>query len=207
MDAILIIVLIAALGLVLLFIYDKRNSIIDFFKNKVARPKKIKLPKIKEPKDISKRKDSDKEVKPDNISYGEFTTTEEFKPVQKEEVFNDEYFGNTIFDEVEEEEDDFDIDKMLAEIEDERRETDIKSYGENILDGPSLPDFNSMSINDLDSLLEDSLDSSSSFGNFKNYLPAYDDDELSGEELGEVIKSLPRSIKILIISDIFNRKY
>ncbi len=198
------IVLFAAVGLLLLFLYDKRSSLITFFKEKVFKPKPVKLPKVKQPKDITKQKDQDKEIKSDNISYGSFELPKE--EVQETEKKEPSFFGNTIFDPVmhEDDDDDFDIDKMLSEIEDERRETDIKTYASEILDGAYLPDFDSMSIGDLDSLLEDNFDSD--YVTYGNYLPALDD-ELSGEELGEVIKSLPKSIKILIINDIFKKKF
>lgn len=204
------IVLFAAIGLVLLLVYDNRSFIITFFKEKIFKPKPIKLPKTKKSKDTfdekileEKPRDPDTEIKPENISYGSFTLPEE-KQVQdkpQEQVF----FGNTIFDsEFSDNEDDFDIDKMLAEIEDERRETDSKTYGSEIFDGEYLPDFSEMSIGELDTILEDSI--GSDYGDYQNYLPTWEED-LSGEELAEAIKSLPRSIKILLISDIFKRKY
>lgn len=202
MDAILTIVLFAAAGLFLLFVYDKRSSLVTFFKQKVFKPRPVKLPKIKEPKDITKEVKKPGEVQAENLSFGEFKMPEDKPKVAQEESF----FGNTVFlqEEFEDDEEDFDIDKMLAEIEEERRETSVKNYASDLFGTNNLPDFDSMSINDLDSLLEESIDSG--YEGYNEYLPSYDDD-LSGEELGEVIKSLPKSIKILIMDDIFKRKF
>lgn len=212
MDAILIIVLIATIGLVLLFLYDKRHHIINFLKEKAFKAKTKKVQYIEPEKDISKQKDPDTEVKPENISYGNFSFSEEIKEVDEKDSDlkvkekRESFFGNTIFDPdtyEDDDDDEMDISQMLEEIEEERRKSSIKRYASDILEDEILPDFESMSIGELNDFLEEEIDSDIAI--YRNYLQ--NDDDLSGEELGEALKNLPRSIKILIVTDIFNRKY
>jgi hypothetical protein len=197
------IVLFAAASLILLILYDKRNSIINFFKQKRTEKVKVKPSVVKQPVDVTKKHDSDKDIKQDNISYGSFKMQEdEEETLQEKDEWSE---ADTIFTPLtreDEDQDDFDIEQMLREIELEQREEASKRYESDSLDPQDLPDFDNMSMAELNRILEDDMTTTSSFG-----LPLSDKDNLSGEVLGEYVKNLPHAVKILIATDIFKRKF
>lgn len=202
MDGIFYIVIFAAVGLILLLIMDKRKSIVAFLKEKVFKPRPIKVPKVKDEPEKTKEKEPESTGK---LGYGDFSKVpiEEEKPQVKPKFFDNNLFGDNDDIDFEEDDDDMDIEKILKDIEAQESSQLNKKFQSDSLD-QQLPDFENMSLSDLNSLLESSLegDYNVDFGQFGAM-----DDDLSGEELGEIIKKLPRPIKVLIASDILKKKF
>lgn len=198
------VVIFAAVCLFLLIIYDKRSLITDSIKKALQQKKPSKPPVIKQTADVTKKQDTDKEIKQENLSYGSFKMQDDSSVENQTKTQDDSYYGDTIFTPlITESEDDFNIEEMLKEIEDEKREEVSRRYESDNLDPRELPDFDSMTLSELNSILEDDMGSNiSSFGNVSNSI-----DGLNGEELGEYIKNLPRAIKVIIATDILKRKF
>jgi hypothetical protein len=179
----LYIVLIAALVLILLTVYDKRESIAKFFKTKVFKPKPIEIPKPKI--------DPDTIPNPENIQYGQAEQQQEQQTISN----NDSIFSWQEQDEHEEE--DIDLDSMF---EDMRREELRQTFADTFDEQDSMPDFENMSMEELDQLLEANLKSGTSLTEFQ--FPS----DLTGAELGNAIKNLPPQLKALMLSDVLRRK-
>lgn len=194
MENFVYIVIFAVVTLFLLFLYDKRSSILTFFKEKVFKPKPIKIPKIK----TKNKVDPDTIPDTDKMGYGKVKYPDELQQ-QNAEVFQvDNIFApKDDFDN-----DDIDLDKMFEELQSQSISENSKRRDPNDL--TNMPDFDSMSLNDLDNLLENSL-GRNNMDDFGSYLPNSGSD-ISGEEIGKMLKNLPPQIKVLIASDILKRK-
>ena len=180
-----------ALVLLLVFIFLDKGK--DWFK-------KNKAPKIK--KEIKKNKieddflqdkiDYDTVIKEENIEYGKEPETN-MKIADMEEPLK-------LFAEDDSEQDEIDLDKIYEELR--RKETDFNSF-----ENSQIPNFEDISMSELDSFLEQSfndIDVNSFDGELNSY--GYDKN-LTGEELGRVLKNLPRQVKILLLSDVLKRKF
>ena len=182
-----------ALLILLVFVFlDKGKNIF----------KKNKLPKVK--KEVKENK-MDKESSQDNVDYDTVIKEEnvEYGKEPEEQVLNveAEQTPEKLFVENVSEQEDIDIDKIFEEL---RR----KQVDENIFEETQFPNFDDMSMSELDSFLEQSFDDSDMGLSGKKVLGSYGyDDNLTGEDLGRALKSLPRQIKVLLLSDILKRKF
>lgn len=202
MTGIVIIVIIAAVLLILLGVYDKRKSIINFFKEKVFKPKKIKIPKTKEKQKI----DPDTMVNEDNIDYGKVESYDDaIKQPEQTKIDDNAEFENIFNQNEDDDEEDIDLDKIFEELRIEQAKKGGKKFKSELLD-ETEPNFDFMSMEDLDSLLEDKLSKGNVPDDLESISPLLNS-KLTGEELGKVIKNLPPQLKILIVSDILKRKF
>lgn len=199
MEGIVIIVIIAAVVLLLLLFYDKRNSIINFFKSKVFKPKELKVPKVKKP-----TIDTDTIPNEDNIDYGRLKMPEQTN-AQASEEFSFDDTDNIFSSDEQDDEDDIDLDKIFEDLRIEQAKKGNKKFKSEMLDEVE-PNFDAMSMEDLDTLLEDKFSSGRIPDDLEALMPSYNSN-LSGEELGRAIKNLPPQLKILIASDILKRKF
>lgn len=179
-----------ALVLLLVFIFLDKGK--DWFK-------KIRLPKLK--KEIKKNKieddflqdkiDYDTVIKEENIEYGKEPETN-MKIADMEETLK-------LFAEDDSEQDEIDLDKMYEELR--RKETDFNSF-----ENSQISNFEDMSMSELDSFLEQSfndIDVNSFDGELNSY--GYDKN-LTGEELGRVLKKFAKTGKDSIIKRCFKKK-
>lgn len=189
--------IIAGIALLVLLIFVFLDKGKNFFK-------KNKTPKIKEEKTSKKNKiesesshdkeDYDTKIKEENVEYGKLPEVQSFN--EEEEQPSEKLFVENL-----QEQEEIDIDKMFEDL---RR----KQVDENIFDETQYPNFDDMSMSELDSFLEQSFDDYDMNSYGKSALGNYGyDDDLTGEELGKVLKGLPRQIKILLLSDILKRKF
>lgn len=202
MEGIFIIVVVATVALLLLVIYDKRNSVIKFFKEKIFKPKEIKLPENEEKPKL----DTDLVPNEEKIDYGELKKAEQkvetATPTIHENNEEENIFGGSEF---EDDDDEIDLDKIFEDLRQEQAKKGDKRFKSEMLEEVE-PNFDSMSMEELDSLLEDNL----SKGNVPNDLESYfssNNSNLSGEELGKAIKNLPPQLKMIILNDIFKKKF
>lgn len=171
-------------------VYDKRSVILS----------KLKTPKIKEKKQKTVKekpeKQSDK-VEVQNESSVEEPKQEDpykFDNFPQQSPIQEEDFGQDFYEDNIEEEEAFDIDKILEEIKMEEMQ--------------SKKNFDDLSMSDLDDVLEDTFDDARLSRNSLSALNDYGyNEEISGEELGQMLRNLPKPIKILLLSDILKRKF
>lgn len=195
MNGIFIIVVVATVALLLLVVYDKRNSILKFFREKVFKPKEIKLPKYEE------KPKMDTDLIPDEgkLNYGDLQSTpQNAKQNQSPQTDNEDNIFGGVF---EEDDDDIDLDQMFEELR--QRAGSNRKFKSEMLDENVTLNFNDMSMDDLDDLIEDQF-SKRRPSEANNYLPS---GNLTGEELGKAIKNLPPEIKMILLNDILKKKF
>lgn len=208
MEGWLIIVLISIVLFVGFIIYDKRKFIADKIKKIFKKPlKKEKEPKVKQPKEkVVKQKkqkqpkkkktqpeqetteeiiDYDKMVLEDNIVYGQEPVIQQNPMFTTEEETNNE---------------DIDIDELFEQIRRQESELNQQSSQSNNFDTFNNDDFDEFFENEFsfDDFSDSAKDSFRKMGYDKN---------LTGKELGEMIKSLPSEIKAIIITDLLKPKF
>lgn len=183
---ILYIVIIAAVVLVLLFVYDKRASITSFLKTKFFKPKPLDIPKAKP------KIDTDTIPNADKMKFGKAKMQEQPNPVQ-----DDTFEVDNIFSPKDEEnlKEDIDLDRLFEEM---RRDEAKKNEADR--EAEQMPNFDNMSMEELDNLLENNFKGGQ--GEVGNFIPS----DTSGEDLGKVIRNLPPQLKVLLASGILKRK-
>lgn len=167
-------------------IFDNRKV----FLNKI---KGIKLPQIKKeppkPKDEKPKPkdDPDKQIKEDNLKLGNFKDP---KPLENQDAVEPENFYAL------KKKEEIDLDKIYENLRREETRRYERKYQSDFLDPIDVPNFDKMSIDELDEFMEKAFagdDQPRSSG-------------LSGEELAKAIKNLPPQIKIMLFTDILKRK-
>lgn len=190
-----------ALFLFLVFIFlDKGKNIFKKFKKtktkkeKPVKEKKEKKNKQQKTQNQDEKVDYDTTIKQENVEYGK-----EISPAVQD--VQTEVVSKKLFVDEQPEQEEIDLDKMFEELRRQESASPNAEYEQ-------MPNFDDMSMAELDSFLEQSFDEQNLSLNGRNALDIYGyDDNLSGEELGRVLRNLPKQIKILILSDILKRKF
>lgn len=199
MDNFWIIIVIALAVFALFIVYDKRKSIVAFFKSKFKKSKKEVAPK--EPPQKPKE-DPDTQVLQENLQIGG-DEVPQVKPLDIADlpVFSDDEFQPVQIN------DEFDADIDLDKLFEELKQADLDNSNKYKSSKLGETDFDDISLDDMDEFLEsinyDRL-SNKTQKSLHNY--GYGN-QLTGKELGEAIKNLPPQIKAIIISDILKPKF
>lgn len=200
MEEILIVIGIALVLFVGFIIIDNRKTIFEKlkkFKPKFSFPKKEKIEKEKpQPNKVEKKEDPDSQIKEENIQYGKIEVPKDLKQTDSK---LENFYASKKKEEI-------DLDKMFEEFRREETKENEKKYESDFLDSADIPNFNSMSLGELDDAIEQNF--SSIDKNTKDSLSSFGySNSMSGEELGKLIKNLPPEIKVLIATDILKRKF
>lgn len=214
MEGWIIIIIVAVLLFAGFIIYDKRKFIMDKIKQrtpKAHKEKPQKEPKTKTSKD--KEKSPDNQTKLESVDYDTMVVEENVEYGKEPDSF-DNYTQNNyenIFSVPEtknEHEEDIDIDKLFEELKKQDEENSRKYKSDKLSQIYETPNFDKMSIDDMDDFLQKSFSFDDLSSNNKNYVEDFGyRSNLSGKELGKMIKNLPPEIKALIITDILKPKF
>lgn len=201
---IIVLVIIALIGVFAFLICDKGKLIASKLKEHKIKDKALKEKPVKEksvkskkekkekeelPQDDSQQVDYDTMIKEDNVEFNK-------EPLPSEIVSYDLVNQpSKLFVEPDENED-IDLDKMFEEL-------NMNSYKKNDLE-QDPDDLDAMGFNDMDAFIEQSYIENNDNGVFGNYGL---EEDLTGAELGNAIRNLPKSVKVLIISEFLKRKF
>lgn len=212
MEGWIVIILIAVILFAGFIIYDKRKFIADKIKN-VSFPKQEKKVKEKPAKEKNKTKKHKQEVKEEKpIDYDTVVLEDNvvFGKEIEEKVENDEDIPIMFSDSVNEsaDDDDIDLDQLFEQLRQSDAENSQKYRMDKFNDDLDFPSFDDMSSDDIDDFLENSFSYDELSDGVKSSMSDYGyKNNLSGKELGDMLKKLPPEVKALIIGDILKPKF